>query len=195
MKTAKLPPVSDKTKLLCFDLESNGLHGQAFAVGAVVMDMQGKVHDQFTARMRIHGQTDEWVDKNILPVIGDMPITHANYKDMCTDFWKWFVRAQAASDYTLVSNGYPVEYRFLLDCQGGDLDLRYWEHPFPLIDLSSLLLGAGLQSNESKQDLVQKSTSDQTFTNHHPLDDAKVTALTAIEALKVHRLKQGFSIE
>ncbi|OGL30630.1 hypothetical protein A3D14_03440 [Candidatus Saccharibacteria bacterium RIFCSPHIGHO2_02_FULL_47_12] len=184
MKTAKTPPVTDKTKLLCFDLESNGLHGQAFAVGAVVMDMQGKVHDQFTARMRIHGQVDEWVEKNVLPAISDMPITHATYKDMCTDFWKWFVAAQKNSDYTLVSNGYPVEYRFLLDCQEGDIDTRYWEHPFPLIDVSSLLLGAGLISNSAKQDLVAKATKDEEFKNHHPLHDAKTAALTAIEALK-----------
>jgi hypothetical protein len=184
MKTAKIPPVSDKTKILSFDLESNGLHGQAFAVGAVVMDMQGNIKDKFTARIKIYGPVDEWVEKNVMPAISDMPITHASYKDMCNSFWRWFVNAQSASDYVVVSNGYPVEYRFLLDCQQLDLDERYWQHPFPLIDLSSLQLGAGGQSSTSKKDLKTRAAKEQNLVNHHPLDDAKVTAIAAIEALR-----------
>lgn len=183
-KPGKIPPLSSNTKILCFDLESNGLHGQAFAIGAIVIDMHGKVLDEFTARVRLTSKVDEMVKNHILPAVADMPITHSTYKEMREDFWQWFVEAQEKSDYTLVSNGYPVEYRFLLDCQEADIESRYWQHPFPLIDLPSLLLGLGQLSEGAKGRMAAKATEGQIFTPHHPLHDAKVTALTAIQALR-----------
>lgn len=188
LKTAKTPQITSQTKLLCFDLETNGLHGQAFAIGALVIDMQGKVHDQFTARIRLTSKVDQWVADNVLPAIADMEVTHKNYKEMREAFWTWFVTAQAKSDYTIVSNGYPVEYRFLLDCQDADIEARYWQHPFPLIDLSSLLLGLGQLTEGAKKDLANKATKDESLKSHHPLHDAKATALTAIEALRSAKL-------
>ena len=184
MKAAKTPQITKQTRLLCFDVETNGLHGQAFAVGAVVIDVGGKTHDEFTARIKIDGLVDSWVENNVMPVISDMQISHGSYKDMCDSFWKWFVDAQRESDYTLVSNGYPVEYRFLLDCQGADIESRYWEHPFPLIDLPSLLLGLGQLSETTKGKLAAEATKNEVFSAHHPLHDAKATALTAIEAFR-----------
>lgn len=184
-KQAKTPPINPGTTFLCFDLETNGLHGQAFAIGAVVIDMQGAIHDEFTARTEISGDVDEWVREHVLPAISDMPFTHKNYEAMREDFWKWFVIAEEKSDYTLVSNGYPVEYRFLLDCQEADLETRYWQHPFPIIDVSSLLLGAGKLADESKSALSAKVSRGRKLLNHHPLHDATKTALLAIEALDV----------
>lgn len=184
-KIAKLPPINNQTKFLCFDLESNGLHGQAFAIGALVIDATGKVYDQFMARIRVTKKMDEWVKENVVPVIDDMPITHKTYPEMCEDFWQWFVAAQEISDYVLVSNGYPVEYRFLLDCQGADIDERYWQHPFPIIDLSSLLLPLGELKDASKSKLMAKVQKQHDFRPHHPLDDAKATILVAFEALKL----------
>jgi hypothetical protein len=184
MKIAKTPKVTKETKFLTFDLETNGLHGQAFAVGAAIIDMNGKIHDEFTARIEIAGEIDEWVNDNVLPAIENIEVTHSTYQAMCDDFWKWFVAAQQKSDYTLVSNGYPVEYRFLLDCQNSDIESRFWGHPFPLIDLSSLLLGFGLLTDKSKPKLASKVANGRNFLNHNPLDDAIKAALIAIEAFK-----------
>jgi len=72
----------------------------------------------------------------------------------------------------------------LLDCQNGAIESRYWEHPFPLIDLPSLLLGLGQLSETSKGKLAAEATKDETFSPHHPLHDAKVSALTAILAFR-----------
>ena len=155
-KSAKTPPINSKTKLLCFDLEANGLHGQAFAIGAVVMDGQGTVHDEFSARIKLAGPVDPWVEQNVLPAIKDMTITHQSYKAMREAFWKWYINAEPESDYVLVSNGYPVEYRFLLDCQEADIKNRYWQHPFPILDLASLLIQAGLRPVVAKNQLLSR---------------------------------------
>ncbi|HSX43850.1 MAG TPA: hypothetical protein VLE69_00920 [Candidatus Saccharimonadales bacterium] len=182
-KQAKTPPLSDKTKILCFDLEANGLHGEVFAIGAVVMDATDNILDQFTGRTGIVGPVDSWVEKNVVPAIKDMPSTHKTYKDLREDFWKWFLRAQETSDYVLVSNGYPVEYRFLLKCQEENLDERYWQHPFPILDLFSLLVLANDMPDKST--LVRELTELHNLSRHNPLDDAKKSALIAFRALQV----------
>jgi hypothetical protein len=170
MKIPKTSPITSKTKLLSFDLETNGLHGQAFAVGGVLMDSADKTYSEFSARIPIDGKLDEWVEKNVLPSI----------LDMCEAFWEWYVKAEPESDYVLVNNGYPVEYRFLLDCQEASLDERYWQHPFPILDLSSLLIMVGHKPLISRTQLLGKLS--ETYLAHHPLHDAKVAILTAFEA-------------
>ena len=182
-KQAKTPPLSSKTKLLCFDIESNGLHGEAFAVGAVVMDVNSKVLDQFTGRCKIIGQVDPWVERNVLPAIKDMSITHATYKDLREDFWRWYLRVEPTSDYVLVSNGYPVEYRFLLKCQEENLEERYWQHPYPIIDLSSLMLQAGVEPSDRSK-LINNIFQSSGYSRHNPLHDAKVSALAAFELFR-----------
>lgn len=180
---AKTPPITAQTKLLCFDLETNGLHGQAFAIGALVIDASGKVHSEFTARIPAEGKLDEWVKANVLPSIADMPLTHKNYAEMCDAFWQWYLSAKEESDYVLVDNGYPVEYRFLLDCQEADLQKRYWQHPFPFIELSSLVLNLGGETNK-KRIQAEIAASNGPFRPHHPLDDARLSALIAFEAFR-----------
>ncbi len=182
-KQAKTPPITDSTKLLCFDLESNGLHGEVFAIGAVVMDAAGNVLDQFTGRTKIIEPVDEWVRGNVLTVIDDMPITHGSYKDLREAFWRWYMQAEPKSDYVLVSNGYPVEYGFLIKCQAENLEERYWQHPFPILDLYSLLLQAGIDNND-KSRIKAKLLEQGSFSQHHPLHDAKLSTLLAYEAFR-----------
>lgn len=182
-KVAKTPPINRETKILSFDLEANNLHGEPFAIGAVVIDGHGKVHDTFTGRCPIDGEVDPWVKINVIPVIKEMTETHGNYADMREAFWRWFMAAQEASDYVLVSNGYPVEYRFLIECQEANLDERYWQHPFPILDLTSILVAKGHESGLQKNHVRKKIRAQATFAQHHPFDDAKLAALMAFEAL------------
>ena len=183
-KILKTPKITSSTKLLSFDLETNGLHGQAFAIGALVMDGRGKIYEQFTARCPIKGELDQWVKDNVLPAITDMNQSHDSYEQMREAFWSWYMRNEQNSDYVIVSNGYPVEYRFLIDCQQAKIDERYWQHPFPLIELSSLLLGKGILDESIKRKLVNSATGGYSLTPHDPLDDAKATVLTAFAALE-----------
>jgi len=184
-KPPKLPKLGPGTKLLSFDLETNGLHGSAFAVGAAVMDAKGNVLDEFVARCPLEHAVDAWVKANVFPVIRDMPVTHANQKTLRHDFWQWYLEAEPKSDYVLVSNGYPVEYRFLQQCQEDDLEARYWQHPFPILDLTSILLATG-HDPSAKSKLIADIIREGKFARHHPLDDAKVAVLAAFKALKLN---------
>ena len=183
-KIARTPPITFRTKILSFDLETNGLHGQAFAVGAVVMDASGTIHEEFTARTKLTGQVDPWVEQNVLPAIVSMPITHTSYKTMREAFWAWYLKAEPQADYVLVNNGYPVEYRFLLDCQEANLDERYWQHPFPILELSSLLLQVRHKLPGRKVEQLKALENGQKFLPHNPLHDAKAAIRLAFEAFK-----------
>lgn len=182
------PVINSNTKILSFDLETNGLHGRAFAIGAVVMDSRGNVLDEFTARARLTQKVDDWVKGNVLPAIADMPITHDTYEQMREAFWVWYVSAKETADYVLVNNGYPVEYRFLLDCQDANLEERYWQHPFPILELSSLLLMVEQKSDVSKRQLKKSLIDTNTHKTHHPLDDAKLAVRMAFEIFKISEL-------
>ena len=181
-KQAKIPPLGPKTTFLCFDLETNGLHGDVFAIGAMVMNTSGEMVDTFTGRCAIDGETDEWVKVNVLPAIVDMPLSHENYRDLREAFWAWYLKAEPRADYVLVSNGYPVEYRFLLKCQEENLEERYWQHPFPILDLTSLLLASGKDPG-SKNKLMGSIIQEHKLARHHPLHDAQATALAAFKIL------------
>lgn len=178
-KIAKLPPITSQTKILCFDLEANGLHGPVFAVGAVVMDRSGKVYDELTLRCPIEGDTDEWVKGNVLPAITGMPITHKSYIEIRQAFWAWYIKNEPKSDYILVANGYPVEYRFLIQCQEDNLDERYWQHPFPVLDLASMIVQSGKDGSKLANEVIKSGG----FSRHNPLHDAKVSALMAFKVL------------
>ena len=179
-KSQKLPPLNKDTKILSFDIETNDLHGTAFAVGAVVVDIKGNVIDAFVGRTKIVCAVHEWVQQKVLPVISDMPINYVSYEELREAFWRWYVSAEEKSDYVVVNNGYPIEYKFLLDCQSADLETRYWQHPFPILDLSSLLIMLG----ENKNEFIKEFMHESNFKPHHPLHDATVTALAAFKAFR-----------
>jgi hypothetical protein len=181
-RISKTPDINRDTKILSFDLEANNLHGTPFAIGALVIDGHGKVHDSFTARCPVKDELDPWVQTNVLPAIKDMTETHGSYEDLREAFWRWYLPAEKASDYVLVSNGYPVEYRFLIDCQEASLEERYWLHPFPILDLTSILLARGYESGAQKSQVRKKVRMDASFAQHNPFDDAKLAALMAFEA-------------
>lgn len=182
-KVSKTPVLNEQTKILCFDLEANGLHGEAFAVGAVVMDASGTIHDRFWGQCKISEPVDEWVKQNILPAVKDEPVTHGDAQTLREAFWRWYLQAEPGSDYVLVNNGYPVEYRFLLQCQEADLDERYWQHPFPILDLSSLLVQARQDKKTLRKDIMTKFKDQLNGSVHNPLYDAKLSALMAFHVL------------
>ncbi len=179
-KTQKLPPITSDTKILSFDIETNDLHGKAFAIGAVLVDANGKVVDEFSGRIEITGPVHEWVKVKVLSVITDMPVNYKSYKELQEAFWQWYLKAEEKSDYVVVNNGYPIEYKYLLECQQIDLEERYWQHPFPILDLASLLIMIG----ENKNEFVKEFMKESSFKTHHPVHDAMVTALAAFKAFR-----------
>ncbi len=179
------PAIDAQTKLLAFDVETNGLHGAAFAVGAVVMQADGKVLSEFKDSAPVRGALDPWTKENVMPMLAGYPQNYKSAKALRGAFWQWYLDNEKSADYTVVTNGYPVEYRFLIQCQDDDIEGRFWDHPFPLLDLPSLLIQVGERPLVNKAEFVAEHLSEVPEQRHNPYWDAWVTALAAFKALRL----------
>ncbi len=167
--------------LLSFDAESNGLHGEAFAIGAVVLSPDGSDVETFYARCPIVGDVDPWVRDNVLPALADAPETHATPREMRDAFWYWLL-ARKKECLVVVDCGWPVEAGLLSACVS-DFPARAFAGPYPLHEVASLLFAAGLDPMASYAERVLSPEALATHRKHHPVDDARVSALCARLAL------------
>lgn len=166
--------------ILSFDAESNGLHGEAFAIGAVLLpDDPNSLTEHFFARCPIAGDVDPWVRDNVLPPLAAERETHATAREMRDAFWTWLTSHMTGA-VVVVDCGWPVEAGVLSACVADDPS-RAFKGPYPLHEVASLLLAAGLDPLASYAEQVFPGHSER---KHHPVYDAYVSALCARMALE-----------
>lgn len=183
---------------MVFDVESVGLHGEGFSVGWVVVDEFGAVlkddevnddsaFDQpaeylgycFPESVRGTPKGREWVEKNWKPVsqpLDDFKLLPCPF-DLRAEFWEaWqYWRGKGA---TLAADvPWPVEARFLSDCVADRPEEREWQGPYPLIDIASVRLAAGLDP------LANEERRPDELPIHDALADARQSARLLAEAL------------
>ena len=162
--------------IFSFDAESDGLAGESFAIGAIVIDWQGVIVEKFTAIAEAESVTNHWVQTNVLPHLQNLKV-YSSKKEMREAFWQFWMKYKNES-LALADIGVPVEANLLNTCIHDDLDAREFQGPYPLYDLSAFLLIAG----HHPIDLQRKIFVDRTdLMEHNPLDDALATALTLIK--------------
>lgn len=172
-------------RILAFDAESNGLHGPAFAIGAVLLDADGEELGTFYAAVQPPEQVDPWVKRYVLPALVESPPTHRTAREMRTAFWDWM--AERSEDALVVVDcGWPVEAGLLIECIKDDPN-RQHRGPYPLHEVASLLLAAGLDPKGDYSLTVLAPEQRPLHRAHHPLHDARASALVARYALrKIH---------
>lgn len=162
-------------KIFSFDAETNGLWGQAFAIGALVYDESGVEITRFVGRLPDTVVTDEWVRTNVLPTIGTIPVTHSDYASLLADFAKFYLANKADAD-VIVHMGVPVESSLLKDMHTQGL-IGDWDGPFPLLDLAGELAQAGEDSTSCDKYVAKWKIVVPDFgTTHNPLYDSAVAA-------------------
>ena len=165
------------TKVFSWDVESNGLWGAAFAIGAVLYE-DGEEKKKFYARCPIAGDVNPWVKENVLPQMEDMPVTHNTYEEMLSAFAKFFLENKADAK-VIFHMGVPVEARVVLHMhefgQIGD-----WDGAYPWIDVAGNLQQAGWDPtsvdayNAANGIVVPQPEAGGT---HNPLYDSRAAAL------------------
>ena len=171
-------PITVKTQIFSFDVESNGLLGQAFAVGAVIVDLHGTLLHEFIGRCPIEGEVAAWVKENVLPKLLDVPVKYNSLTSLQNAFWH-YLQAHKEKSIIAADFGYPVEAKFLLECQLADLPSRKWHAPYPLHEVGTLLLAAGIDP-----DINREEYAEITGLKHNPLHDAYAAALCTLKALR-----------
>jgi hypothetical protein len=169
-------------KILSFDVESNGLHGEAFAVAGLLMDENRQILSQFLSRCPIIGPVDPWVSENVLGPMQSIAETAPDARTMRDAFWAWYVQNKPLSDLVVAANPYPVEARFLIACQNDDMKTRQFDHPFPYFDLPSMLYTLGYRTQPERHEFVTVAVGHAAGEPHNPMWDAKATALGALRA-------------
>ncbi len=170
--------------LFVLDVESDGLYGEGFAFAAVVFDQQGTQLASCSAKCITQEEPveDKWAQKNVLPYLDALP-SKATRREVRDEFWRFYQRWKDKS-YIMADVAYPVEAGFLAACVRDDLESRKAAAPYPLLDISSLMLAGGYDS----------LTDGAAFTNqygdvHNPLYDAKTSAQKVVRLIKEHKIR------
>ena len=162
-----------------FDVESVGLHGDVFSYGYVVVENapQMKVVDRgslSSGRVAAQGTSadHEWVSANVPPC---RRVT-SSATALWDTFWVEWVRWRAQGAVMVADCPWPVEARFLQACID-DEPTRQAEAPYPLIDVASVMLAAGMDPIASYDRLPSE------LPKHDPVADATQSARLLLAAL------------
>ena len=163
---------------MVFDVESVGLHGEAYAVGWVAIENGAEIaFGRLACDPDVCRGTDEdraWIAANIPPI----PPTHTRPSEMRADFWVAWCRATASGAVLVADCAWPVEARFLAACIDDHPDGRRWRGPYPLHDVATARLAAGLDPLATVDRLPNEEPK------HDPLADARQSARLFLEALR-----------
>ena len=164
---------------MVFDVESIGLHGEGFAVAYVVIDGDGRTHDErvFACDPNIAdgvSKDREWVAANV-PALEE---THGYPLGVRAAFWRQWMIWKERGAILVADCAWPVEARFLADCVDDKMSERKWEGPYPLHDLASIILATGGDPLATNERLPKELPA------HHPLMDARQSARLLVQAMK-----------
>ncbi len=170
--------------IICFDVENNGLYGEPFCVGAVVVDPNGKVLDQLFIRTNFRKYIDAWVAKNVVPAIQNEPVTHMNYVQVANCFLDWLFDSMVEHEAEIFADwALPVDSDFLSGC----LKIRRGSGPIILNEVSTVLRIAGVDTDVSREEFVADEIIGRAPKKHHPLWDAEVSARAVQKAFRMLR--------
>ena len=169
-----------RNHIVSFDVESLGLYGEGFAVGAVVIKDDVEI-DSFYARAEhlprnlVSDEDWSWLERNVFHLL--VPPTHKLKHEAQEAFWEWWTPHREAGAVLVADCPYPVEARWLMECVGNNNEARKWQGPYPLIDVASVLAALGRDPLATYSRLPNEEPA------HHPLMDARQSARVMLLAL------------
>lgn len=166
--------MSENKKILSLDAETNGLYGQAFAIGAILMDKEtGKEEKRFLSRCPIFEEIDPFVRDNVLPQMESIKITDATDTRMLFAFIEFFKKHKQNAD-VIVHMGVPVEAKLFIDA----VELEFmgpFDGPYPLVDIAAYPeIWDSVDGYNKKHGIVVPDCQGGT---HNPLYDCYAAAL------------------
>ncbi|MBO5354083.1 MAG: hypothetical protein J6J42_07525 [Lachnospiraceae bacterium] len=161
-----------KDKLVFMDVETDGLYGAFLTVAMLATDWEGnELERAYYGIKRENMQiTEPWVLENVIPKLGDYAACESE-QELLQKAWQFWLRYQEEA-YAVCDVGFPVETRFLRACVALEEKEAMWKAPFPLIDLSSLLLAKGYDPLVPRKELVPELEQEK---EHSALYDVEVS--------------------
>jgi hypothetical protein len=169
--------------ILSLDVETNGLHGSIFAIGAVLIKCNSDythtwVTGEFFDAAAPSVEIDDWVEANVIPKlvkkVGKPMNTWQSGRNLLRKFAKFYKEAMHKNAEVVVFCPYPCEASFFRDLFNlGLIDER--EHPCPMYDLATLLHYEGCKDPASVEANYEAITCKK-YDNkraHDPMYDAE----------------------
>lgn len=163
-----------------FDVESIGLHGEAFAVAGLLIRRNGSVISEFAyhcySRDAIGFSVNrKWVEENVKTNNESVMVSK---KGLFEVFWQEWLNAKSQHGAMMfVECGWPVEARFLASCVDAYAEEREWEGPYPMHEIATMMMAAGMDVHKTYDRLPNELPA------HEPLADARLSARLLITAL------------
>ena len=164
-------------KIFSFDAETDGLYGDIFAIGAVVLDESGIIIDTFAGKACEESVSNAWVKENVLPYTVDLK-QYASRQELREQFWSFYMRYREES-ICVADIMHPVESLLMRLCVQDNPEDREFKGPYPLYDLSTLLLACVVDPLAERRELIEYKEGN----GHNPLDDATVSGLCFLKYL------------
>jgi len=162
---------------MVIDVESIGLHGEAFSVGYVVIDAIGKRVEErlFAAYERAAGDEGdrEWVRDNVPYFIlnnDSMLYRYDTLREMRDAFWHSWRSWSERGALLWADCAWPVEARFLAQCVDDAPAFNKWLGPYPLHEIATLALLCGRDPTATVERLPDE------YPPHNPMMDARQSA-------------------
>lgn len=167
-----------------FDVESVGLHGEGFAVAGGIYDLDGTAVREFAYHCPINAacgnpEDRNWVTENVMVCPGSD--SFRSPKEVRECFWAEWMKAKEKGALMFVECGWPVEAAFVEACITDDRTSRNWEGPYPMHEIATLMLAAGMDP------MATYEREPHELPAHEPLADARLSArllATAFTSLK-----------
>lgn len=153
-------------KTFCFDAETDGLYGDVWAIGAVVQD--GDTVKVFAGQIDASGLQSEWVRENVAPFVS-LP-GYESARALRDAFWVFWLSHREGA-LCLADFGTPVESGLFRACVADDPNARQWLGPYPLHEVGTALLCAGIDPDIDRIDFSGLND----LVRHNPVDDARAS--------------------
>lgn len=157
-----------RKKLVFVDMETDGLYGSVLSVAMIATDWSGNELEKVyygIKKEKIH-VTSEWVKENVLPRMGKYE-EYDNEQELLSKVWQFWLKYEKDA-YMIGDVCFPVEAGFLTKCVKQNVDEYMFKAPFPLLDISSMLLAKGYDPLVERKTLCQGTETNE----HNALYDA-----------------------
>jgi hypothetical protein len=160
-----------KKKLFFVDAETDGLYGTFLSIAVIVTDYEGNELERHYWGMNLENIEVQsgWTRQNVIPIMGTYEVCQ-DEDELLDKFWHVWKNHQEEA-YAIADVCYPVESTLFQKCVLKDKEKRAMEGPFPLLDLSSILLAKGMDPLIERMKLVEMKGKKM----HNALTDVEIS--------------------
>lgn len=154
------------------DAETDGLYGTFLSIAAMVTDESGQEVERFYGAFLPPQDkiNSKWVLEHVYPYLHNAEKKYTDETALLEDFWQFWMKHRE-NCICITDVGHPVESRLFSTCVKMNLVEREWLGPFPMLDLSTLLLAHGIQPLTDR-----KKLSGLSLKQHDAMNDACMMA-------------------